>query len=248
VTAREWGSIFREASRVKQGAEAPRLPPAPGLPPAPAASQADFGTTLTGEHTAHELSDLLSAKQSEIDDVTSHVHTLPASSDPTWKAWSSDWARFLSDWSSAASSAHAFIQSVKDNPTLASAASLFSSPVAWLTQKDPLDQVTAEPYYQSILSVLQPGGAGTSRLQDLYSRYNALPKATPIVFRKVPQPSAPDESLNVYNSLPNVPANPLSLWKKVPWWAWAGGGVVVLGAGVTVLKASPLGMALRVLR
>jgi L-fucose mutarotase/ribose pyranase (RbsD/FucU family) len=39
-----------------------------------------------------------------------------------------------------------------------------------------------------------------------------------------------------------------SLWEIIPWWAWAAGGVLLVGAGIVVLKASPAGIALRALR
>jgi hypothetical protein len=39
-----------------------------------------------------------------------------------------------------------------------------------------------------------------------------------------------------------------SIWEIVPWWVWAAGGVLLVGAGIVVLKASPAGIALRALR
>jgi hypothetical protein len=249
--------MFRQASRQKPGAEAPRLPEAlaaatiattapTATTPSTAsfAGEASFGTMQGGDHTANELLDLLKAKKSEIDDVTNHVGSLPANSDPTWRAWIADWHTFLSDWERVRSSGQGFIDAVIANPTLTQAGALLSSPLAFFTQKDPLDMADAEAYYQAVLGVLMPQGVGTSRLQDLYRRYTALPSATPVKFRPTPQPKAPDEQLQMYQKLPD-----LSLPKHgVPWWVWAAGGTLVLGAGVTVLKASPLGMVLQVLR
>jgi len=244
MTTREWGPMFRQASRVKPGAEAPRLPHDS------TSSKADFGTDLMNNHTAREISDLVDNKQTEIDDVTNHVHTMPASKDPAWVTWSADWGKFVSDWTSAATSARTFVKSVKDNPNLATATGFLTSPITWLTQSNPLDQVVNESLYQSLLAILQPQGAGTSRVQDLYRRYQSLPSVTPIPFRPLPKPYQKDGSLDFRNKLPDVPnpLDPADIWKKIPWWAWAAGGTLVLGAGVTVLKASPVGLLFKVLR
>jgi hypothetical protein len=239
--------MFRQASRQKPGAEAPRLPEA-------SAHSADFGTDLHGHnHTAREISDLVDNKQTQIDDVTKHVQTLPAHPDATWSAWSADWARFLSDWSAAASEAKAYVQTVKDNPNLVTAGFIVSSPLTWLTQTstDPLDQALNEDLYRRVLYVLEPDGAGTSRLQDLYRRYTALPQATPIPFRALPKQYQKDEALETLKKLPNIPQNPFdpNEWlKKVPWWAWAAAGTLVLGSAITVVKSSPLMLPLKLLK
>jgi hypothetical protein len=251
MTEREWGPMFRQASRQKPGAEAPRLPPQ-------SSDEPDFGTALTGEHSAHELDDLLRAKQSEIDDITAHVQKLPASGDATWQQWALDWGKFTADWKS-------IVARVRPDVEAAKAGGVSSWIVSQIMPgaKDPWDSVWLEDDYQAVLHVLQPGGLGTSRVQDLYRRYLALPQSTPIKFRPTPQPTAPDIRLAAETGRPvfQVPPvvtqaenlslsdlNPLSFIKKVPWWGWAIGGTVVVGAGVTVLKASPLGMVLRVLR
>jgi hypothetical protein len=237
--------MFRAASRVKPGTEAPRLPEA-------SAHSADFGSDLHGHnHTAREISDLVDNKQTQIDDVTSHVQTLPANPSADWSKWIADWHAFLNDWSSAASAARVYVQEVKDHPNVVSGVAALTSPIQWLTQSDPLDQALNEDLYQSLLHVLEPSGAGTSRMMDLFRRYQALPQSTPVPFRPLPKQYQKDTALETLQKLPNLPQNPFdpSEWlKKVPWWGWALGGTVVLGAGVTVLKASPLGMALRVLR
>jgi len=240
--------MFRQASRVKPGAETPRLAPSEPSTSAAAsfAGEATFGTMQNGDHTANELLDLLKAKKSEIDDVTNHVGTLPASSNPVWQSWISDWHAFLADWERVRSNGQAFVDAVIANPTLTQAGALLSSPLAFFTQKNPLDMADAEPYYQAVLGVLTPNGIGTSRLQDLYRRYTSLPNATPVKFRPTPQPTAPDEQLQIYNKLPDL--SPPKHGIKIPWYWWAIGGTLVLGAGTAVLKASPLGMAFRVLR
>jgi hypothetical protein len=243
--------MFRQASRQKPGTEVPRLPQA-------ASDSADFGTALTGEHSAHELDDLLRAKQSEIDDVTAHVQTLPAHGGADWQQWALDWGRFAADWQRVKAQVQPDIDAAKAAGVTSWLASQFLP-----SQKDPWDGVYLESDYQAVLQVLQPSGLGTSRVQDLYRRYSALPQSTPIKFRPVPQPTAPDLRLAAETGRPvfQVPPvvtqaenlslsdlNPISLIKKVPWWGWVIGGTVVVGAGVTVLKASPLGLALRVLR
>jgi hypothetical protein len=241
VVTVQWDQHFRGVSKASRARAKLSRDNPPAAPSFGGESRPVFGTMLGGNHTAHELDDLLRAKQSEIDDVTHHIGALPPSSDPAWKQWAADWRQFLSDWESARATAQRFVDAARDNPNLTRVDAFLESPLALFTQSDPLDMLDAEAPYQDVLRVLMPSGIGTSRLQDLYRRYTQLPNATPVKFRPVPQPKAPDEELQVYNRLPDL-SHPKHPW---PWWYWAAGGTVVAAAGVFVLKSTPIGAALK---
>ena len=49
-------------------------------------------------------------------------------------------------------------------------------------------------------------------------------------------------------ALPGIGDAIKNLLKGVPWWAWAAGGTLVLGSGIMVVKASPIGMAFKMLK
>jgi hypothetical protein len=126
-------------------------------------------TLGTNNHTAHELSDLLAAKKSEIDDIVKHVSKVNANTDPSWAAWSTDWGNFMAAWQRV----YADAQHVVDSDR---------SGLLGLGQYE-------TDKYNAVLNFLQPQGPGSSVVQALYNRYTSLPKASPIPFRPVPQPA-----------------------------------------------------------
>ncbi len=136
--------------------------------------------TILGLHTAHELSDLLDAKNSNINSLSAALAGVTSSvdlSDPTWAKWMSDYQAFMASWATANSYASTLVAADKASLT------------GW-------DYTTEEAAYAQILSVLPP-------FDDLVSRWASLPSnpdPTEANAAPTPQPTAPDSDLNTFNA------------------------------------------------
>ena len=132
--------------------------------------------TIAGYHTAHELADLLKAKDVNIADLAAAAQAFRGSSEATWVQWLIDFDAFELTWAQT----HDYASTLVDVDTLHG-----------LTAGD---TVTEENAYQKVLSVLPP-------FDDLVRRWPRLPGA-PATYaeRPTPQPTAPDADLNVVNA------------------------------------------------
>ena len=138
--------------------------------------------TIANFHTAHELSDLLAAKDSNLSDLVggvAGVHGVDLT-ESAWAAWMADFYAFQAKWGAL---------HVDADPLIASAK---ASVLGW-------DQTTAETLWTVALELLPP-------FDDLVRRWPALPGNPLPVYptRPTPQPTAPDFDLNLLNALPNV--------------------------------------------
>ena len=217
MTAREWGSIFREASRVKLGAEAPRAAPS---------DEASFGSS-SGPSFGSSSGPSFGFSR---DDIQAQQHTITNMTTGTSVGINGAKSKFtqdeLLDWYALARQSTAFVSA--DVPLLMGIDDMYAQGVSLLRQlnlwaaKLASKSVEAPKLDYANLPVAPPPTPGP----DAYGGWN---QRTPV-------------GGQISDALAKIPL------PHIPWWGWALGGTLVLGAGITVLKASPLGMALRVLR
>lgn len=192
-----------------------------------------FGTIL-GDHTAHELSDLILAKAVNIEDLVNAYNGIVDqidTSDLVWQRWIHDYSSFLTNWAREYANAQTLVNLSQNR---------LMYPLGW-------DYVSAENNWQNVLKVFDPTGTNHSIFGDLWARWASLPNnpnPTPAT-RPVPQPTANDTDLHMYQAvdqtirdlglpptLPNL--NPL----KIPTWVYVS-GVAVLGFVVVYPLLSP---------
>jgi hypothetical protein len=137
--------------------------------------------TILGQHTAHELSDLIAAKTANIGDLATAVGNAPGTAwlDSRWSAWQNDYNSFIADWNKAKLAAQTTVADAQ------------SSLAGW-------DYTTAENDWTAVLAVL--GGDYGTRLPDLMTRWTKLPNAPALASSPVPQPTAPDSDLGAFNA------------------------------------------------
>lgn len=200
--------------------------------------------TILGDHTVAEVDDLIAAKDIDMADFSAKRATLPYAPD---SGWDTDWAALMGRYDSA-KAAYAVQRAILV------AGSLLV----------PNSMIDAEAAYASILGALynQPQGSTadaytdtvvTGGFQDLANRMLAMQNpatGAPVTVNEsnIPQPTAPDADLNAFNQLGQLPIPGLPGAKGVPWWVWAGAGMVVIGLGgaIVVPFLAPVLMARRI--
>lgn len=229
--------------------------------------------TISGQHTLHELADLLS-------NFDSFAATLAAAHDSGWQAWSAtdpaaaddwqrDWDSFVARWTPASQTAHARIQTVSTGDVaLAGLSAALTDPLGGLkvlyaeatgTQTD-LDKVTDEALYQATLAAWNPSDGDPTGFDELQRRWGAQ-KAAPQPTYTVTQPTAPDADLGAYKAadkgvqaVQRVAQQAGALVKSAlpPTWVMLLGGAAAVALLYMVAKgalaASPAGAVARAVR
>jgi hypothetical protein len=258
MTEREWGPMFRQASRQKPGAEAPRLP-----------DSASFGGVLPtgpGDVLAYRamwdpyVMGALRAISSTADAFnTVSAHPPPGYTAQTLSAMASSYKdesqKLLVLWNSYAGlSPDSIVLSAGDilntyQDVVRRVGHFTSDPTFQTFHTGKLPPVPSESAQRSLISHLEGAsmvargvlsffvGSEKIGLKELGNDAGQLVGA-----------AAAGAGAAAGAALPGVGDALKNALKDVPWWAWAAGGTLVLGAGAAVLKASPLGMVLRVLR
>lgn len=166
--------------------------------------------TIGGQHTLHELSDLVT-------NLDSFVATMSASDANSWQTWSAndpaaaddwqrDWQSFVNRWGAASQAAHGAIS----NMTGAGPSTLgdaLAAPISGLVEdfaivtggQAPWDTITNEPLYQATLLAYDPGNGDPTAFPDLDRRWSAQTVAPQPVYT-VTQPTAPDADLGAYKA------------------------------------------------
>jgi hypothetical protein len=170
--------------------------------------------TLGAMHTAHELDDLLRAKDSNLNDLAGGVAGVHASVDFTqtaWAAWLADFYGFQAKWGAFHDEASAAIAADQ------------GSALGW-------DHSLEESLWQVGIALLPP-------FDDLVRRWPALPGNPLPVYATVPtpQPTAPDGDISFLNTTAPLFTAPKAstLWMLA---CGVGGALVV---GVSILKRLP---------
>lgn len=184
--------------------------------------------TIFGQHTVHELQELIAAKDVEMNDLvnagTSYKPTWDASDSASSTQWQTDLTALQARYNTARTNAESVI-ALSENSAI--------SP----------DYLPAESSWQAILTSVQqvPGTVTAGDLQDLYNRLVAV---TGYAYKSnVPQPTALDADLNAYNEVEKYdPLAPLLGDKADPkWWkdfkhnAKNAAGVAAVGVSIYVL-------------
>jgi hypothetical protein len=258
MTERVWGPRFRQASRQKPGAEAPRLP-----------DSASFGGVLPtgpGDVLAYRamwdpyVMGALRAISGTADAFnTVSAHPPPGYTAQTLSTMASSYKdesqKLLALWNSYAGlSPDSIVLSAGDilnayQDVVRRVGHFTSDPTFQTFHTGKLPPVPSESAQRSLISHLEGAsmvargvlsffvGSEKIGLKELGNDAGQLVGA-----------AAAGAGAAAGAALPGVGEALKNALKDVPWWVWAAGGTLVLGAGAAVLKASPLGMVLRVLR
>lgn len=130
--------------------------------------------TIFGQHTVHELDDLLKALSYEVDQISRASADCAAwkQRDPQgYSAWTSEWSKFIAEW---AHVSHVAMRRVELTPH-----------ATW-------DYVPLEDDYQRLLRAFQPS-------HELERRFLRESQCT-VTMSAVPQPTAPDFDLQAYQA------------------------------------------------
>jgi hypothetical protein len=141
--------------------------------------------TILGEHTAHELSDLLTAKQANVAALSAAAMQAGASVDttsPAWNAWLARYTSFLNAWNDTAANAQKIVENDE------------SSILGW-------DYTTEESWYNAVLTASDP----ISGLSVDFAKIPGNPQANYGATSVTPQPTAPDADLSTLNALNAAP-------------------------------------------
>ena len=258
MTTREWGAVFREASRVKPGAEAPRSP-----------ESASFGGVLPagpGDVLAYRsmwdpyVMGALRAISGTADAFSAvSSHPPPGYTAQTLSAMASSYKdesqKLLALWNSYAGlSPEVIVLSAGDilntyQDVVRRVGHFTSDPTFQTFHTGKLPAVPSESAQRSLISHLEGSSMVVRGVLNFFvgSEKNGL-KELGNDIGQIAGAAAAGAGAGAGAALPGIGDAIKNLLKGVPWWAWAAGGTLVLGSGIMVVKASPIGMAFKMLK
>ncbi len=182
--------------------------------------------TFLGDHTVSEVDDLIAAKDTDMADFAAKRAALPYAPDSNWD---NDWAALQGRYDSAKTTYRAE-RALLVAGQLLTPNSLIPAEPAYAAILGALYNQTQSGTAESYTDTVVPGG-----FQDLANRMLAMRDPTTgatvtVNEQNIPQPTAPDADLSAFNAIGKLPIPGLPGGAKIPWWVYAGGAVIVVGA------------------